>query len=164
LVTVTQADEIVKARLASAEEARLARETRERLDMIESGTRYLVETIPRLKARLEELDYPDAELVSVQVAGPLRLFGRRNQTSVQMAGWLVWSDRYSEGHSELYLLSDGHLKSSGWSSQSGWSSGPIDVSQIPIDYSEKGAVELLEHARVGVSQLVARYGAASHGP
>jgi hypothetical protein len=158
--TVMNADEVDKARLRAAKETGVAEEAHARTEKIDAGTRYLVKTIPRLLARLEELDYPGADLVSVLAPGPRRLFRRRQAPPIERAAWLLWEYRYSEGQSALYLLSDGHLKASGWSSQTAWSSGPIDVSRIPIDYAEERAVAVLAHATSGVEKLLARHGAA----
>jgi hypothetical protein len=156
---MTEADDVVKERLARERAGRGEAEAMQLDAVIDSGVDYLTEAIPRLLARLAELEYPGAEVVGVSVRGPRRLFRGQQRQSVEMAGWLLDKDEYSEGRSELYLLSDGRLKARGWSSQSGWDSEGIDVSRIPIEYSPKNGARVVERARSGVDRLLARHGA-----
>jgi hypothetical protein len=151
---VTKADDVVKARLAAAEASRGAGEEQARIDQLEGAMTYLIEAIPRLLASLERRDYPNAELLRFSVPGPTRLLGRRQQRSIEMAAWVLDEDKWSEGHSSVHLLSDGRLAYGGWGSQSSFGSGPIEVSEIPIKYSEQGAIEILGRAAKGVKRLI----------
>jgi hypothetical protein len=153
---MTKADDVVKARLAAQKASDAARKEQKHKE-IETGMQYLADAIPRLLALLESRDYPDAIRINAGAPAPRRLFGRQPR-SVEMAAWVIDEDRWSEGHSSVYLLSDGHLLSSGWSSQSPWNSGPIEISEIPVKYRDEGARNLLQRASKGVEQLMTRYG------
>jgi hypothetical protein len=156
---MTKADEVVKARFAAQKASDAARKEQASREEIETRLRYLADAVPRLLALLESLDYPGATLITVGDPTPARrrLFGRQRR-SVEMAAWVLDEDRWSEGHSSVYILSDGRLVSSGWSSQSPWNSGPVEVSDIPVKYSDEGARNLLQRASKGVEQLLKRYG------
>jgi hypothetical protein len=153
---VTKADEVVKARLAAQRASDMARKEQTTREEIEARTRYLADDIPRLLALLEERDYPNAILLDVSSPTLRRLFGRQPR-SVEMAAWLLDEDRWSEGWSSVHMLSDGRLISSGWGSQAFWNSGPITPKEIPIKYSEEGALNLLRRASKGVKQLIEKY-------
>ncbi len=154
-MVVTKADDVVRARVAAEKVSRTAREEQERIDQLEGATTYLIETIPVLLAQLERDDYPNAKLLSVAAPGPPRLFGRRQQRSIEMAAWVLDEDRWSEGSSSVHLLSDGRLIYGGSGGQSGGhGSGPIEVSDVLLRYSEAGAIEILGRAAKGVRRLL----------
>lgn len=153
---MTDADDIVKARIATQRAGEAARAANEAKAEIDSGMRYLSEAIPQLLALLEARDYPDAELIYVRTSGSRRFF-RRKESSVEKAAWLLDEDRWSEGHSAVHMLADGSLVSSGFSSQSPYDSGAIAIAEIPATYSEEGARQLLRRAAGGVKRLIAEY-------
>lgn len=153
---VTKADEVVKARLAAQRASDAARKEQTSKEEIEAGAQYLADAIPQLLALLEARDFPGATVLNVRSPTPRRLF-RSQPRSVEMAAWLLDEDSWSEGWSSVHMLSDGRLLASGWSGQSSWQSSPIDPGMIPIEYDEKGALNLLRRASKGVERLIEQY-------
>jgi hypothetical protein len=149
-----KAEETVKARLVAEAASRAEAEQLTLRTAIDSETRYLRDAIPRLLKLLEQQNYPDARLLSVP--GPLR-FLRRQPQYVEIAAWLVYESRWSEGGTSIHLLSDGRLTFSSSGNQGGSTSDPMTVEDVPRQYREAGAVAWLESASEGIKALAKRY-------
>lgn len=146
---MTKADEVVKVRVAAQQASDAARKEQTGKEEIEARMQYLADAIPRLLALLESRDYPDAVLLNVRAPSPRGLFGRQPRyIQMEMAAWVLDEDRWSDGSSVVHLLSDGRISATGI---------PVAVTEIPVQYSEEGAIHWLRRASGGVERLIEEY-------
>jgi hypothetical protein len=114
----------------AAQEASAARTVAAQLQAeIAALTARIEDAIPRILSGLEASGYPDGRLLTIGSTSH-GVFRKRSE-SVEIAGWLFYSYRNSDHHSEDYLLSDGRILSFGSGSQGTQSlRGPYRVSEL----------------------------------
>src|SRR5947207_1414212 len=133
---MSKADDIVRARLTAEAQAEAQQRETAAADALGTLKRRLTSSIPRLVARLQALDYPDAELVSV--ASYSKTLFRTREHSEQKAGWILFEERDDDGTRSVYVLADGRFVIfGGGGAMSRRSSPAVSVDDFITEYNER---------------------------